>query len=72
MITNNTVIEKDQLWIRRIDHRTIVIDDVLPDYVRTYEYRNKDEKGFFRMKSFLDTHYLMPIDDAMAEIGGIF
>jgi len=49
-----------------------VIDDVLPDYVRTYEYHNKDEKGFFRMKAFLDTHYLMPIDDAIAEIGGIF
>jgi len=65
-------VEKNQLWVRRIDHHTIVIDDVLPDYVHTYEYHNKDEKVFYRMRAFLDTHYLMPIDDAMAEIGGIF
>jgi len=66
------IVEKDQLWVRRIDQRTILIDDVLPDYVRTHEYGNEDERGFYRMKVFLDTHYLMPVDDAMAEIGGIF
>ena len=66
------MIEKDQLWTRKIDQCTVVVDDVIKDHVQTHERNNADEKGFHRTDSFLEHHYLMGIDDAMAEIGGIF
>lgn len=65
-------IEKYQLWVRKIDHCTVVVDDVVKDYVQTHERNNEDEKGFYRVDSFLEHHYLMGIDDVVIEVGGIF
>jgi len=66
------MIEKDQLWVRKIDQCTVVVDDVVKAHVQTHERNNPQEQAFHRVDSFLEHHYLMPVDDVVAEIGGIF
>jgi hypothetical protein len=64
-------IEKDQIWVRNRDGQIIVIDAV---YLATIYFFERGKQGIQSMgrNQFFQEYELSSIDDAVAEIGGIF
>ena len=65
-------IESHTLWMRKIDRQVMFIVEVHESTLTAYEYYNPDTIENYSKEGWLEKCFLMGIDDAICELGGVF